>query len=97
MKIQVDGKDLFELKEWQKNVIKNDIPEEIFEADMKRRLQYVLEHKFEQSFKRLEAQWIPVLRDDPAVQHIPADKEAFVQLIMSHKDYKNRSARDAEI
>ena len=37
MKIQVDGRDLFTLSETQKKVMCNEIPDELFEQDMKRR------------------------------------------------------------
>lgn len=40
MKILVDNEEIFELTETQKKVIKNDIPEEIFEEDMARRCKY---------------------------------------------------------
>lgn len=96
MKIQVDGQEVFELADWEKTVIKNDIPEEIFEDDMKRRLTYSLKHKAERCFERLHAQWMPILRDDPSVESVPTDKAAFVDLIMSRPEYKSRSARDAD-
>jgi len=96
MKIQVDGQEVFQLEEWEKKVIKNDIPDEMFEDDMKRRLTYALKHKAERCFERLHAQWMPSLRDDPSVASVPTDKAAFVDLIMSRSEYKSRSARDAE-
>jgi len=42
MKISVDGHTILELSQVQKLIIKNDIPEDIFEADMKRRLHYII-------------------------------------------------------
>ena len=45
MKIKVDNVDLFELTETQKKVIKNEIHADIFDEDMKRRLNWVLMHK----------------------------------------------------
>lgn len=93
MKIDVDGKALFELSETQKNVIKNDIPDEIFEEDMKRRLQYILMHKYERCFERLKAQWYPKLVAK-GITSIPTDKDACAQLIFSQPDYKSRSQRE---
>lgn len=95
MKVQVDGKDLFELTEIQKSVIKNDIKSEIFEEDIKRRLFYIIDHKYRQSFKRLKAEWEPRLAK-AGIASIPTDKDAFAQLVFSQPDYKDRSARDAE-
>jgi len=96
MKISVDGLDLFELKEWEKKVILNDIPSALFEDDMKRRLEYILKHKCERCYARLEAEWLPKLRADPKVTSIPADKEAFVAFVTARPDYKDRSARDLQ-
>ena len=80
MKIKVDGVDVFQLEAWEKTVIQNDIPTEEFEADMKRRLEYILKHKAEQCFVRFEKEWLEKLRADPSVQSIPTDKVAFVAL-----------------
>ena len=96
MKIKVDEVEIMNLPKWKQDVIKNDLLAETFDEDMKRRLCYVWEHKFEQCYKRMQDEWLPKLQDDPAVQSIPADKEAFVQMVMARPDYKNRSAREAE-
>jgi len=95
MKIIVDGQDLFELSETQKKVIKNDIKEEIFDADMKRRIKWVLEHKYERCFERLKKEWEPKLAAS-GVKSIPTNKDAFAELVFSQPEYKNRSARDKE-
>jgi len=93
MKISVDSIDLFTLSEVQKNVIKNEIKSEEFEADMKRRLEYILKHKYEQCFKRLKAEWEPRLKSK-GVETIPLDEDAFAQLVFSQPEYKDRSAKD---
>lgn len=92
MKISVDGKDCFELNETQKKVIMNDIPEEIFEDDMKRRLQYILMHKYEECFKRFKAEWEPKLAQK-GIKMIPTDPDEFANVVFSQPDYKNRSQR----
>lgn len=95
MKISVDDQELFRLSETQKKVIKNDIHEEIFEDDMKRRLQWVLNHKYERCHERLKQEWEPKLIEN-GVQSIPLDKEAFAELVFSQPNYKNRSGREVE-
>lgn len=95
MKISVNDSELFTLTETQKKIICNDIPAGIFEEDMKRRLQWVLMHKYEQCFKRLYDEWVPKLSVN-GVEMIPTDKEAFASLVFEQPDYKDRSARDAE-
>jgi len=95
MKISVDDQELFTLSETQKKVMCNDIKEDIFEDDLKRRLQYILTHKYERCFKRLKDEWEPKLKASGA-KSIPLDEEEFANVVFAHKDYKNRSARDLE-
>ena len=52
MKIIYNGKELLELTETQKKVIKNDIPSEQFDADMTRRCKYWLEHPCDQNAEK---------------------------------------------
>lgn len=92
MKIQVNGKQVFELNPTQKKVIKNDIPSEIFEKDMERRARYIIEHKYEQCFKRLKEEWEPKLKG--RVESFPADDDAFSELVFSQPDYESRSRRE---
>lgn len=95
MKITVDNVDLFELTETQKNVIKNDINSDEFDADMKRRLEWVLMHKYEECFRSLRAEWAPKLAT--RVETVPTDPDAYAQLVFSQPDYKDRHARDLEL
>lgn len=92
MKISVDDQELFKLSEVQKRVIKNDIHEDIFEEDMKRRLHYILTHKYERCFERLKAEWMPKLQE--RVQSVPTNPDALAELIFSQPDYKSRKGRD---
>lgn len=95
MKIAVDGKELFELNETQKKVICNDINEDIFDDDMKRRLQYILMHKYERCFERLKKEWEPKLKAN-GVLSIPLDDDAFAQLVFQQSNYKSRKVKDQE-
>ncbi len=92
MKISVDDKELFTLSETQKKVIKNDIHSDVFEEDMKRRLQYVLMHKYEQCFERLRKEWEPKLAS--RLSSVPTNPDTLAELIFSQPEYKNRSQRD---
>jgi len=94
MKIQVDGKPVFELNETQKKVIQNDISSEMFVSDMERRARYIIEHKYERCLERLKREWEPKLRG--RVQSIPTDQDALAELIFSQPDYRSRAQRDAE-
>jgi hypothetical protein len=94
MKISVDGKELFTLTETQKNVMRNNIMGDIFEDDLKRRLHWVLTHKYEQCFKELKEEWDPKLKAN-GVTMVPTDEELYAQLVFSQPNYKDRSAREA--
>jgi len=96
MKISVDGVELFELSETQKKVIKNDIKSEIFEDDIKRSLEWVISHKYEQCFKKMKAEWDEKL-EKAGVASIPTNKDAYAELVFKQKAYKNRTARDEQV
>ncbi len=95
MKVTVDGVDLFTLTALQKQVIKNDINEDIFDADMKRRLQYILTHKYERCFSRLKQEWDVKLAEN-GVAMIPTNPDAYAQLVFAQPNYKDRKARDRD-
>lgn len=91
MKISVNDVALFTLSENQKKVIRNDIADEIFDEDMRRRVEYGLKHKYEQCFKRLKQQWDPILAS--RYQSVPTDKDEYAQLVFDQPDYKNKTQR----
>lgn len=95
MKVTVDGVDLVEVSAMQKKVMEYEIPAEKLEADLKRRLLWVLDHKYQQIFARMKKEWEPKLIAS-GVKSLPTDKDAYAQLIFDHHDYKDRSTRDAE-
>ena len=96
MKISVDDKELFTLSETQKNVIKNDIDSDVFDDDMKRRLNYILMHKYDQCFKRLKAEWDSKLAA-LGVESIPTNPDAYATLVFAREEYKDRKTRDEEV
>ncbi len=92
MKIQINGKKVFELTETQKKVIQNDIAAEIFDKDMEKRIKWVLQHKYEQCFKKLKQEWEPKLKN--RVESFPTNDKEFCQLVFEQEDYESRSQRD---
>ena len=92
MKVKVNDQDLFELSEIQKKVICNDIHADDFESDMKRRLQYILMHKYEECFKKFKSEWESKLKEN-GIDSIPLDPDRFAELVFSQSNYKNRSQR----
>lgn len=94
MKISVDGEYLFELSNIQKKVIMNDIHADEFQDDMKRRIHYILTHKYERCLERLRGEWMPKLSN--RVSSVPTNSDELVQLILSQPDYKCRKTREDE-
>lgn len=95
MKISVNDIELFTLSEVQEQVIKNDIHEDIFDEDMKRRLQWVLTTKYQSCFERLKKEWDSKLVANK-VTSIPLDQDEYAQLVFSQPDYLSRKAREAQ-
>lgn len=96
MKISVNDQHLFTLSETQKKVIAHEIPSHILEDDLKRRLNYILMHKYENCFERLKKEWEPKLKA-AGVKSIPLDNDEFAQLVFSQPGYKDRFARDKDL
>ncbi len=95
MKISVNDVELFTLSDIQKQVISNDIPSEVLDSDLQRRLIYILMHKYERCFDRLKKEWEPKLVAN-GVTSVPTDKDAYATLVFGQPNYRDRSARDAE-
>jgi hypothetical protein len=93
MKVKIDDEEFFEITEIKKKVIKNDIPDDIFDEDIKRRIKYVIDHKYEQCLERLKKEWIPKLKNS-GIESIPLNDDEFSELVFSQKEYKNRSERE---
>ena len=96
MKISVNDVELFTLSDIQKQVIQNDVLSSIFEDDMKRRLQWVLMHKYEECFKSLKNEWDAKLIAN-GVKMVPTNPDEYAALVFEQPNYKNRSQRDAEL
>lgn len=94
MKVEVNGKKVIELNETQKKVICNDIDKNIFDADMERRVNWVLDHKYRRCFQRLKQEWEPKLAQ--RMDAVPTDPDKFAELVFSQPDYKCRATREAE-
>jgi len=96
MKISVNSVELFTLTETQKLVMKNNIMGDILEDDLKRRLQWVIMHKYEQCFKSLKAEWDPKLLAN-GVDMVPTDADFYAQLVFAQPNYKDRATREMHV
>ena len=73
--------------------MKNNIMASIFEDDLKRRLQWVLMHKYEECFKELKAEWDPKLAA-AGIDMIPTNPDKYAELVFSQADYQCRQTRE---
>jgi len=94
MKISINDQELFTLTDTQCAVLCNDINTDEFDADMKRRINYIIMHKYEQCFKRLKEEWDPKLKAN-GVAMIPLDEEEYAKLVFAQPNYMCRKTRDA--
>jgi hypothetical protein len=94
MHVKINDKIVCELTEIQQKVIKNDIPSEIFDEDIERRVNYILSHKYQRCLERLRQEWEPILKKD--LPSIPSNDEEFAELVFARADYKNKSQRNLE-
>lgn len=97
MQITVDGVDLYQISDNEIELLEYLIPSASLDADLKRRLQWVLTHKIEQAYVQLKKDWMPILQADETVVSIPKTDEAFFNAVKVRPDYQDRDERDAEI
>lgn len=92
MKIFVDDKQLFELADWQLAILSDGILGDL-QADIERRLKWVIDQKLDTQLAEMKASWIPVLQADDSVAALPKRDEDLVRLIVARADYKNANER----
>ena len=95
MKISFNDVELFTLTPTQCQVLCDQIPTDVLEDDLKRRLQWVLMHKYERCFARLKQEWDAKLAAN-GVEMIPTNPDAYAQLVFAQPNYKDRKTRDLE-
>ena len=93
MQISVDGEFLFEINANQIEILGYLMSSSQIEAEVKRRLEWVITHKIDQTHAHLKEAWMPILEADPKVTHIPIQRQAFFDMIKGRPDYKDRDAR----
>jgi len=89
MKIWVDGEVLFEITDVQKKVLAHLIPEDELEEDIKRRLKYIITHKYKACLKKLKEDWDDKL-EKSGVEMIPTNREKYAELVFKQPGYKGR-------
>ena len=90
------------LKGWRKllearqEVLSKDDYMKEEEKELCDRMAWILQHKYERCFERLKLEWNPKL-EARGLTEVPADPDAFAELVFSQPDYKDRSQREEEV
>jgi len=93
MKFYLDDELIFELPETKQKVMHYKWFKETFKDEIKRHIQWVIMHNYEQVLKKLKEDWITRL-SELKVDTIPLDDDKLAELIFSHPEYKCRSDKD---
>ena len=56
-------------------------------------IKFAIAGKINNCWRRLEQEWTPKLMDDSNIESIPANKDLYVEMVISRSDYKDRSQR----
>ena len=95
MKVSVNDVELFTLSDIQKQVICNDINSQQLDADLQRRLHWVIMHKYEQCFERLKKKWDLKFKNN-GIKQVPTDPDEYAALVFAQPNYKDRLAREVD-
>ena len=85
MKFSVDNQEILSIKEWEKSLIQNDIPSEIFESDMQRRARYALEMPVFKIIELRKEKIIPILIEN-GVTRVPGKMEELAEFLGKRTD-----------
>ncbi len=94
MQVKLDDEIIFEIDDLMIKLLANDLLDPI--SEIKRRLQYIIEHKCDRCYERMHQEWTKKFSEDPNITSIPSKKRDFVNAVVSHPKYKNRIQRDSE-
>jgi len=78
------------ISDTQSKILLNDI------IDVQAWVQGAVDGKINNCKKRMIAEWQPKLFADSEVDNIPANENAFINLVIGRADYKNREQRELE-
>jgi len=64
--------------------------------DIEEWITQAIKGKSENCWTRFRDHWVPILQDDPNVESMPMNRDAFIAIVLARPDYMNRVERDAE-
>tara|TARA_R100001230_G_scaffold14234_1_gene6192 strand:- start:28 stop:324 length:297 start_codon:yes stop_codon:yes gene_type:complete len=83
------------LNNTQQKILSNDLYNDSDNKGLDDWVQNAVDGKINNCWKRMQNNWTTQLMNDPSfTDGIPSSQDAFVSLVTSRSDYKNRKARD---
>ena len=97
MDIKVDNTVVYTISEADLLLLKDYMVADKVRSQIEYRVGWVVTHLLEQIWKGFSEKWTKILMDDPTVESIPANKEAFIALVTSRPDYRDNAARNPDM
>jgi hypothetical protein len=94
MFVKLDEEVIFEIDDVMIKLLSHDLIDPI--EEIKRRLRYIIEHKCDQTFMRMEKEYKQTLSEDQNISFFPKNRREMAELIFQHPSYKNRKQREEE-
>jgi hypothetical protein len=94
MQIKLNDEIIFELSERETQILLYDILPGDLQAEIKRRISWVLETKIQACKERIIQKYEPILKQTE--EFIPTNEEMLLQAMMSHLSYKDKLTRELE-
>ena len=90
-----DHKITITLTDTQQKILSNDLYNDSNNKGLDDWVQNAVDGKINNCWKRMQNNWTTQLMNDPSfTDGIPSSQDAFVSLVTSRSDYKNRKARN---
>lgn len=92
MQVKLDDEVLFEIDDRMVKILAYDLLDPMDE--IKRRLRWIIEHKCDCCFSRMQEEYKELLTNDNNIKSFPKSKQEMADLIMSRPYYKDRVTKE---
>ena len=95
MNIKVDDTIVYTITESDMLLLKDYMIASMVRSQVESRTKWLITHLLDQIWKGFVEKWTKILMEDPSVEAIPANKEAFIALVTARPDYQDNAARNS--
>ena len=93
--IKVNDIEIFQISNTDEELLGQDLLE--VDAEINRRMQYIIDHKVDQCFKRMKEEWVDSGKlEGLGVTSIPTNRDELVALITAQPDYMTKAQKIAK-